>query len=60
MSAVARPDIHALDSVSGRERFYRRHIDPNRWLRVVLDFNDEPGWIVTAVVQENDPEGVVR
>jgi hypothetical protein len=49
-----------IDSLPGRERFYRQHIEPNRWLRVVVDFNDEPGWIVTAVVQENDPEGAVK
>jgi hypothetical protein len=60
MGAIARPDHHVHDSVPGRERFYREHIEPNRWLRVVVDFNDRPGWIVTAVVQENDPEGMVR
>jgi hypothetical protein len=42
---------------AGREHFYRRHIDPRRWLRVVVDFNDDPAWVVTALVQENPPRG---
>jgi hypothetical protein len=24
---------------------------------VVVDFNDEPAWVVTALVQENPPRG---
>ncbi|HXN38970.1 MAG TPA: hypothetical protein VN892_13105 [Solirubrobacteraceae bacterium] len=28
-----------------------------RWLRVVVDFDDEPAWVVTALVQENPPRG---
>jgi len=26
-----------------------------RRLRVVVDFNDDPGWIMTALVQDNEP-----
>lgn len=58
MGAVARPDFRALDATPGRERFYRQHIEPNRWLRVVVDFSEDPGWVVTAVVQDNDPRGL--
>jgi hypothetical protein len=25
---------------------------------VVVDFNDEPGWVVTAMVQRNPPVGL--
>jgi hypothetical protein len=57
LGAVARPDHHAMDPIPGRERFYRQHIEPNRWLRVVVDFNQDPAWIVTAVIQDNDPRG---
>jgi hypothetical protein len=57
MGAIARPDHRALDPTPERERFYRQHIQPNRWLRVVVDFTDDPGWVVTAVVQDNDPRG---
>jgi hypothetical protein len=28
---------------------------PGRWLRVVVDFNHTPGWVVTALDQGNDP-----
>ncbi len=30
---------------------------PGGWLRVVVDFGEEPAWIVTAVVHDNDPRG---
>jgi hypothetical protein len=57
LGTVARPDLHVLDPIGGRERFYRRHVEPGRWLRVVVDFNEDPAWIVTVVVQDNDPRG---
>lgn len=57
MGAVARPDFRVLDPTAGRERFYRQHIEPGRWLRVVVDFSEDPAWVVTAVVQDNDPRG---
>jgi hypothetical protein len=55
ISTVARPDYRALDSIAGRERFYRQHVEPGRWLRVVVDYGQDPAWVVTAVVQDNDP-----
>lgn len=58
MGTIARPDFRALDSTAGRERFYRQHIEPGRWLRVVVDYGEEPGWVVTAVVQDNDPRSL--
>ncbi len=57
MAAVERPDLREDDPVPGRERFYRRDLDPRRWLRVVVDFNDSPAFVVTAFVQHNEPEG---
>jgi hypothetical protein len=57
LGAVARPDHRAPDPIADRERFYRQHIEPGRWLRVVVDFSEDPAWIVTAVVQDNDPRG---
>ena len=56
LGTVAHPDHRIDDAIPGREHFYRRHVDPRRWLRVVVDFNDEPG-VVTALVQENPPRG---
>jgi hypothetical protein len=57
LGAVARPDYRVLDPIVDRERFYRQHIEPGRWLRVVIDFSEDPAWVVTAVVQDNDPRG---
>jgi hypothetical protein len=57
LDTVNRPDLHEDDPAPGRERFYRRDIDPKRWLRVVVDFNASPGLIVTTFVQDNKPEG---
>jgi hypothetical protein len=55
MATVALPDFRAEDPIPGRERFYRKHLEPRRWLRVVVDFNDSPAWVVTATVQTSDP-----
>jgi hypothetical protein len=56
LGTVERPDHRSADPVTGRERFYRADFPtPGRWLRVVVDFDDEPGWVVTALDQENDP-----
>lgn len=56
LATVRRPDHHEGDPRPGRERFYRQNaLDPGRWLRVVVDFNDDPGWIVTVLVQDDDP-----
>ena len=55
IATFALPDLHVADPIPGRERFYRRHLDGKRWLRVVVDFDQEPAWVVTAVVQDNAP-----
>jgi hypothetical protein len=60
LATVARPDHRRADPIPGREHFYRQHLDSRRWLRVVVDFNDEPAWVVTALVQENPPRGWER
>ena len=57
LATVARPDHRADDPRAGRERFYRRDLDPQRWLRVVVDFNETPARIVTAFVQDRPPRG---
>jgi hypothetical protein len=56
-SAVRRPDLRLDDPRPLREQFYRRDLDPGRWLRVVVDFSEVPGFVVTAFVQNNDPQG---
>ena len=56
LAAVTLPDHRARDPVAGRERFYRQSIlDRRRWLRVVVDFNEDPGRVVTVLVQTSDP-----
>jgi hypothetical protein len=56
LDAVGAPDFREDDPIPGRERFYRSNfIDPGQWLRVVVDFNVVPAWIVTVFVQERDP-----
>jgi hypothetical protein len=57
LATVAHPDHRADDPIAGREHFYRRDLDPRRWLRVVVDFNEVPAWVVTAMVQTNLPRG---
>jgi hypothetical protein len=56
LDTVSRPDLREHDPVPGRERFYRRDLDPSRWLRVVVDFTAaSPAFVVTAFVQDNAP-----
>ncbi len=60
LDAVARPDFRREDPIPSRQHFYRRHFDGRRWLRVIVDFNDEPAFIVTAFIQSNPPRGWSR
>lgn len=56
LSAVRSPDFREDDPVAGRERFYRADFTAaGRWLRVVVDFNEDPGWVVTAFAEDQDP-----
>ena len=57
LDTVNRPDFREDDPAPGRERFYRRDLDPGRWLRVVVDFNESPAFVVTAFVQDHEPAG---
>jgi hypothetical protein len=64
LGVVANPDHREEDPHPGRERFLRRDIDPRRWLRIVVGFNDDPTWVVIALVQDGhaihyDDRGVV-
>jgi hypothetical protein len=56
LGAVERPAVREDDPRPGRERFYGANFaETGQWVRVVVDFNDEPAWVVTALVQDNDP-----
>ena len=60
LATVETPDHREPDPRPGRERFYRQDLDLQRWLRVIVDFNQRPGWVVTALVQRNSPRGWQR
>lgn len=57
LDTVRLPDARLDDPRPHRERFYRRDLNPDRWLRVIVDFSEVPAFIVTAFVQDNDPWG---
>jgi hypothetical protein len=49
------PDFREDDPRPGRERFFRRGVGPERWMRVVVEFAGEKDRVVTAFGQTNDP-----
>lgn len=55
LRTVSNPD----ESRPGRrrnERWYlRRDAGPSRWLQVVVAYEDDRGWIVTAFARRRDP-----
>jgi hypothetical protein len=56
IAAITRPDHREYDPLPGRERFYAlRSTDKIRWLRVVVDFNETPAFVVTALIQRKNP-----
>lgn len=60
VATVQMPLHHADDPIAGRERFYARHpLLRTRWLRVIVDFTEDPARVVTAFVLYGDPrEGI--
>jgi hypothetical protein len=55
MATITHPDDRKPDARPSRERYYGAGRGPSRWLRVIVDFRDEPGWIVTAFGHSEDP-----
>lgn len=56
LGTIRSPDHREQDPFPGRERFCRQDfIVTGRWLRVVVDFNEDPAWVVTAFVEDQDP-----
>ena len=61
LETVARPDFREQDPIPGRERFYRQDFNAlGTWLLVVVDFNANPGRIVTVFISYHDPRGRPR
>src|SRR6476646_9858206 len=48
LETAGNPAIVVDDPRPGRRRHYRFQAGPSRWLRVIVDFNQEPAQIVTA------------
>jgi hypothetical protein len=55
LQGIASPDLREEDPSPGRERFYLEHIFTKRWLRIVVDFNESPAFVVTAFIQDHPP-----
>jgi hypothetical protein len=55
MATISAPDRREADPRPARERFYRQHLDLRRWMRVVVDFSEEPAWVVTVTIQNHSP-----
>ena len=49
LGAISSPDHREADSWPDRERFFKREAGPSRWLMVVVDSEQEPARIVTAL-----------
>ena len=48
METITHPDDRKPDPRPGRERYYGDGQGPSCWLRVIVNFTEEPGWVVTA------------
>lgn len=55
LETARNPEIALDDPRPGRRRHYRRQDAPSRWLRVIVDFNQEPAEIVTAHAHRKEP-----
>jgi hypothetical protein len=49
LGALADSDHREPDPRPTRERFFKEHAGPSRWLMVVVDFGQDPARIVTAL-----------
>lgn len=55
MGAVHAPDERRPGRRSNEQWFFLRDAGPSRWLQVVVAFEDDRGWIVTAFGRRRDP-----
>jgi hypothetical protein len=55
LAAVERPDDRLRGREANEEWFYVSGVGPRLWLRVVLAFEAERGWIVTAFARRQKP-----
>jgi hypothetical protein len=57
LDAVSAPDHRRPDPRLGRDKFYKQHAGPSRWLVTVVSFEQEPARIVTAFGRGLPPSG---
>ena len=55
LETAGSPEVVHDDPRPGRRRHYRFQAGPSRWLRVIVDFNQEPAQIVTAHAHRKEP-----
>jgi hypothetical protein len=55
MLAVSEPHEHRPGRRDNELWYFRRNVGPSRWLQVVVAYEEERGWIVTAFGRRRDP-----
>jgi hypothetical protein len=55
LRAVREPDARSIGRQSNEEWFFLRAAGPRRWLQVVVAYEQDRGWIVTAFGRRRDP-----
>jgi hypothetical protein len=56
VATIRHPDDGTDDPRPGRERYFGYRKGSREWLRVVVDFNEDPGWVVTAFGHNEEPK----
>jgi hypothetical protein len=55
VETVRAPSRRLSGPTSGEEWFYREGVGPSRWLKVVVRYEANRGWIVTAFARRRMP-----
>lgn len=55
MRAIQMPDERRPGRRSNEQWYFLRNAGPSRWLQVVVAYEDDRGWIVTAFGRRKDP-----
>ncbi len=55
MQAVSTPDQRRPGRASNEQWYFLRNAGPSRWLQVVVAYEGDRGWIVTAFGRRRDP-----
>jgi hypothetical protein len=55
MLAVSEPHEQRAGRRNNEQWYFLRNVGPSRWLQVVVAYEEERGWIVTAFGRRRDP-----